>query len=131
MPGWIKQGGGLDLAHGPCVCHLGHRTFHFSRQLFDSRWLRNLRDPLKANPCIPAGHAGLDVVCHPEGGNTQLVCYHDYQSALCGGDQTYNTANDAEDLTETNGNCVSDGIVEPLAQGTLKPIIPLISMYLS
>ena len=19
---WIEQGGGLDLAHGPCVCHL-------------------------------------------------------------------------------------------------------------
>ena len=22
VPGWIKQGGGPDWAHGPCVCHL-------------------------------------------------------------------------------------------------------------
>ena len=36
VPGQIKQGGGLDSAHGPCVCHLvlwhtlGQREVHGS-----------------------------------------------------------------------------------------------------
>ena len=27
VPGWIKQGGGPDSAHGPCVCLLWSRGF--------------------------------------------------------------------------------------------------------
>ena len=27
VPGWIKQGGGLDPALGPCVCHLCTRDW--------------------------------------------------------------------------------------------------------
>ena len=28
VPGRIKQGGGPDLAHGPCVCHLCNRMLN-------------------------------------------------------------------------------------------------------
>ena len=27
VPGWLKQGGGLYLAGGPCVCHLWSTGF--------------------------------------------------------------------------------------------------------
>lgn len=62
---------------------------------------------------------------------TQLVSYQQLSSLGGEGNRTYDAASDAEALTEMEGNCVFDEIVEPLAQGTVKAIIPLISRYLS
>lgn len=82
------------------------------------------------NLCILARHAGIDVVSHPEGENTAGFLPATV-SPGGEGNHTYDAASDAEDLTDMEGNCVFDEIVEPLAQGTLKAIRPLISRYLS